>query len=91
MLVRLMNSKNKIDNHGSQQSNRQQRRTETVVKPALTAFAYTLRSPVEGEKRIDHGCHGNDSEQTGGDAADAITEIQKTDGKTAEDHREVQP
>lgn len=46
---------------------------------------------MEGHQRIDHGGHGDDGEQTGGDAADAVTEVQQADGETAQDDGEVQP
>lgn len=47
--------------------------------------------PVEGAEGVDHGRHGDDGEETGGDTADAVTEVQETDGQAAQDDREVEP
>ena len=40
---------------------------------------------------VDHSAHGDDGEKSGGDATDAIAEIQKTNSETAEDDGKVEP
>lgn len=46
---------------------------------------------MERDQGVDHGRHGDDGEQAGGDAADAVAEIQQTDGQAAQDDGEVEP
>lgn len=46
---------------------------------------------MERRQGIDHGSHGNEGEQTGGDAADAIAEVEQANGKAAENDGEVEP
>lgn len=46
---------------------------------------------MEGNQGIDHGGHGNQGEETSRDLADLVTEVEETDGKTAQDDGEVQP
>jgi len=46
---------------------------------------------MECNKGVDHGAHGDESEQTRRDTADGISEIKQADGKTTEDDSEVEP
>lgn len=46
---------------------------------------------MECDEGVDHGAHGDDGEEGGGDAADAIAEVQEADGKTTQDDGEVKP
>jgi hypothetical protein len=89
--ARFPNSENKVDNNSRQQGDSKHRWSKAVIKPALSTLPYTLRSPMKGKKRINHGGHGDDGEQAGRDAANAVAEIQKTDGEAAENDGEVKP
>ena len=46
---------------------------------------------MKRDQGVDHGCHGDDGEEAGGDAANAVTEVEETDGQTAQDDGEVEP
>ncbi len=46
---------------------------------------------MERHEGVDHGGHGDEGEETGGDAPNAITEVEEADGQAAEDDGEVQP
>lgn len=85
------NSKNEIDHNGSQQSNCQDRGTKPVVEAALASHADALRTPMEGEKGVYHSSHGDKGEETGGDLADLVAEVEQTNGETAQDDGEVEP
>lgn len=91
MKLHLLHPQHKIHNHGRQQRQRQHRRSKPIVNPRLAAFANTLRPPVKRHQRVDHRPHGDDGEQAGGDAPDAVSEVQQADGQTAQDDREVEP
>lgn len=44
---------------------------------------------MEGYHGVDHGCHGDNGEESRGDAADAVAEIEEADCEAAEDDGEV--
>lgn len=46
---------------------------------------------MKRHQRVDHRSHGDDREQAGGDAPDAVSEIEQAHGQTAQDDGEVQP
>lgn len=46
---------------------------------------------MECDEGVDHGAHSDDGEKGGGDATDAVTEVEQAYGQTAEDDGEVQP
>lgn len=46
---------------------------------------------MEGDHGVDHGCHGDNGEEGGGDAADAVAEVEEADCEPAEDDGEVEP
>jgi hypothetical protein len=87
----ITNPQNKVNNNGRQKSQGQNSRSKAVIDPALSTTPDTLSAPVEGDECIDHGRHGDDGEEGGGDTADAITEIEEPDGETAQDDGEVEP
>jgi len=43
------------------------------------------------DQGVYHGGHGDDGEEAGTDTANAVTEIEETDGQTAENDGEVEP
>jgi hypothetical protein len=85
------NTEDKVDDNSGQQSNGQDSRTKAVVETALTSHADALGSPVEGDQSVDHGSHGDQGEETSRDLADLVTEVEETDGETAQDDGEVEP
>ena len=87
----VLNAQDEVDHDSGQQGNGQNSRAEAVVEAALTTTPDTLGTPVECNDRINHGGHGDDGEQGGGDAANAVTEVQQTNGQAAQDDGEVQP
>lgn len=91
MVLVLRDSEDEVNNDGRQQGEGQDCGTETVIDAALAAFADTGCAPVEGTEGVDHGRHGDDGKETGGDTTDAVTEVQETDGQTAQDDGEVEP
>jgi len=46
---------------------------------------------VEGDQSVDHGGHGDQGEQTSRDLTDLVTEVEETDGETAQDDGKVKP
>lgn len=92
-LVQLVvtHAEDKVDHDGGQQGNSKDSRSEAVVETALPAPTDTLRTPVKRHYGVDHGCHGNDGEQGGGDATDTVSEVEETHGQTTEDDGEVKP
>jgi hypothetical protein len=46
---------------------------------------------MECKQGIDHGHHGNEGEESSGDFANAVTEVEKANGEAAEDDGEVEP
>jgi hypothetical protein len=87
----ILNSEHEIDNDSSQQCHRQHRGSKPIVEPTLTTPPDTLCSPMEGHKRIYHRHHGDEREQTGRDATDAVAEIQQTNGQASQDDGEIEP
>ena len=85
------NPQNEVDNNREQQSNSQNRRTKAIVESALPSHANALCTPVECDKRVDHGHQGDECEESSADLSDAVTEVEKTDGEAAEDDGEVEP
>lgn len=74
----IPHAQNEIHHHSSQQRDGENRRPKAIVKPALSPASDTLCSPVECNDGVDHGCHGDDGEEGGGDAADAVAEVEQT-------------
>ena len=89
--LRPRQPQHKIHHHSSQKRNRQHRRPEPIIEPALAPHANTLGAPMERDQRVYHGGHGDEGEQPGGNLADAVAEVEKADGQPAQDHGEVQP
>lgn len=46
---------------------------------------------MEDAERIHHCGHGDEREQSGTDLPDLVTEVEKSNGQTAEDDAEIQP
>lgn len=46
---------------------------------------------MEGEQGVNHGHHGNESEEAGGDLANLVAEVKQADCEAAEDDGEVEP
>lgn len=46
---------------------------------------------MEGDESVDHSAHGDNGEESGGDAAYRVTEIEESHGEPAEDDGEVKP
>jgi hypothetical protein len=46
---------------------------------------------VKRGERVDHGAHGDQGKEAGGDAANGVAEVEKADGEPAEDDGEVEP
>ena len=90
-IVHVLCPQHKVDNDCSQQGHRQNTRPEPIVETTLAPLAYTLGTPMERDKGVDHCSHRDEGEQSGADAADAVTEVEQADGEAAEDDGEVQP
>lgn len=87
----IANPQNEVNNNGRQEGQGQNSRSKAVIDSALSTAADTLCAPVEGDECIDHGRHGDDGEEGGGDAANAITKVEQPDGEAAQDDGEVEP
>jgi hypothetical protein len=46
---------------------------------------------MKRHQRVDHGAHGHQGKEAGGDATDGVAEVEEADGETAEDDGEVEP
>lgn len=46
---------------------------------------------MERNQGIDHRRHGNEGEEGGRDATDVVTEVEQTNGQTAQNDGEVEP
>ena len=46
---------------------------------------------MKRDEGVDHGTHGNEGKEAGGDAADSIAKVEKADGEASEDNGEVEP
>ena len=46
---------------------------------------------MEGDEGVEHGAHGDEGEEAGGDLANAVAEVEEADGEAAEDDGEVEP
>lgn len=79
----MRNSQNEVNNNGAEQSNSQNRGSNSVVESTLSSHTDTSGSPVEREESVYHRSHSNQREQAGGDSSDVVTEIEETDGQTA--------
>ena len=69
-----------IDDDGDQQQDGQDGGTKAIVEASLTPLPNALGSPMIGDERVDHRGHGDEGEETGADAADAVAKVEKTDG-----------
>lgn len=91
LIISLLDPEHKVHHHRRQQRQRQNCRPKAIVNPRLPSLPNTLRPPVESDQGIDHGCHCDEREQTGGDPTDTVPEVQKSNGQPAQDHCEIQP
>lgn len=87
----LRDPQDEIHNHRRQQRDGQHRGPQAIVEATLTPQPDALRAPVERDKRIYHGAHGDEGEEAGADLAHAVAEVEEADGETAEDDGEVEP
>lgn len=87
----VLHAQDEVDHDSSQESDSQNGGTKAVIETALSTATDTLSAPVKCDDCINHGGHCNDSEEGCGDATDTITEVQQTDGQTAQDNGKVQP
>lgn len=53
-------SHNEIGNDGSEQGESEDCRTEPIIETTLASLPDALRSPMEGEERIQHSHHGDE-------------------------------
>lgn len=81
----------KVHHHGRQQCHSQHGRTQAVVESSLPSLSYALRSPVEREEGVDHGCHRYQCEQSSRYSTNLIAKVEEADCETTEDDGEVQP
>jgi len=58
-------SQDKVHNDSSQQSNRQHRRTESVIEPALSPHPDALRPPMKRDQCVYHRRHCDQCEKPG--------------------------
>jgi len=91
LLLPYNNPQHEVDHHSREQRNREHRRAQPIIKPALAPLPYALRAPMERKQRIYHSRHSDQREQSGADAADFIAEVQQPDCEAAEDNGEVEP
>lgn len=87
----VLDAENEVHHHSRKKRNGQDGGTESVIDAALPAASDTLCSPMECDEGVDHGAHGDDGEEGGGDATDTVTEVEEADGETAQDDGEVEP
>lgn len=85
------NSKDEVDNDGQEKDDGQHGRSETVIETGLSLHSYRLGSPVVGYKCVDHGAHGDTSEEESRDKGNSVTEVEHTNGKGTKDDGEVKP
>ena len=85
------NPQYEINNNSGKQRNREYRRAQPIVKPALSPHSYALRPPMERKQRIQHGSHSDEREQACTDLTDFIAEIEEANGETTQDDSEVEP
>jgi hypothetical protein len=84
-------SQDEVDDDGQQQNDSQHTRAKLVVEAGLAAHTDAPGSPMVGEQGVDHGGHGHDGEEEGGDEGRTVTKVQHADGQRAEDDGEVEP
>lgn len=91
LLGRVRYAQDKVDNDGQQQDNGQEGGAEAVVKAGLAADADGFCAPVIRGQGVDHGEHGNTSEEEGADKGRAVAKVEHADGEGAKDDRKVEP
>lgn len=84
-------SHNEIRNNGSEQRKSEDCRAEAIIETTLASLPDALRTPMEGEERIQHSHHGDERKQTGANLADLVAEVKQSDSETTEDDGEVEP
>lgn len=77
---------NKVNSHRNEDDDREDSRAELIIEPSLAPQPDGLRSPVEGDQRVDHGEDGREREEEGGDEGGPVTEVQHADGQRADDY-----
>lgn len=87
----VTHTQDEIDDDGHEQDDCEDSGTETIVKASLAAHANTLGAPVVGEEGIDHGQHGDDGEQQGGDLGRGVAKVEHANSQRAEDDGKVEP
>jgi len=91
LLRGVCDAEDEVDDDGQQQDNGEEGRAEEVVEAGLAAQADGAGAPMVCEQGVDHGGHGNDGEEEGGDEGRAVAKVQHADGERAQDDGEVQP
>lgn len=81
----------KVDNDGGKQGDSKDGGAQPVVEAALAPKPYAPRAPVEGKQSVDHGHHGNEGKEAGGDLSNLVAKVEQADCETAEDDGEVEP
>jgi len=87
----VLHAQDEVDHDRGQESDSQNGGTKAVIETALSTATDTLSAPVKCDDCIDHSGHCDNGEEGRGDATDTVTEVQQTDGQTAQDNGEVQP
>ncbi|KAH9820926.1 hypothetical protein Tdes44962_MAKER05015 [Teratosphaeria destructans] len=81
----------KVHHHSGQKRNRKHCRPKAIIEASLPSHPDTLRPPVERHQCVNHGAEGHQREESRGNLADRVPEIEEPDGQAAEDDGEVQP
>jgi hypothetical protein len=80
-----------IHHHRTKQRNRQHRRAQPIIEPALPPHPYAPCAPMERKQRIRHRGHGNERKQPCANLSNLVAEVEQADGEPAEDDGEVEP
>lgn len=91
LLAAVDNPQHKVDDHGQQQNDGQDRGSKAIIEARLAPHPYALGPPMIREQGVYHGQHGNTREEEGRDEGRAVSEVEHADGQGAEDHGEVEP
>lgn len=87
----VQDAQNKVDHDSQQENNGQDGRAETIVETSLSPHSYGLCSPVICDQRVDHGQHGDSSEQERRDEGDTVTKVEHANGQGANNDSKVEP
>ena len=80
LLGRVGDAEDEVNHHRQEQDDSQEGRAEAVIKAGLATDTYRLGTPVIREQGVQHGGHGHDGEQEGGDEGWPVAEVQHADG-----------